>query len=73
MTCRTCKHLKVQPDAAGRIVPRKANAYRCGAMEEVPPPVLPHSVTRGRDFRWPPHSRYMTPDEGEGCPLFTKR
>lgn len=67
MTCRYCKWLDVPPDKGGRRVPRKDKAYRCTVLIEQP--ALPLSVTRRTDFRWPPERYYMSPEDGEGCPM----
>lgn len=82
-TCRTCKHLKVNPDADGKRRPRKNFSYVCNA--EVPDIEtitailkLPKSVCLS--FRatwgateWPPLRRRMEPDEGEGCLRWEKK
>ena len=69
--CKTCKHLRVAPDARGRIVVRKDNAYPC----DVPLPVvlLPDSVTSSYRFRWPPARFYMAGDKGTLCPTWEPR
>lgn len=66
MTCRNCCFLDVRPNAAGKIIPRKDNFYRCA----VPMPEYdwPKSVLKPR-----PHQRYMNPDEGEGCTFWEMR
>lgn len=68
MTCRSCIWLKVAPDKAGRRAPRKDKSYLCEAP--VPDVVMPLSITRRYDWRWPPSRNYMAPDEGAGCPTF---
>lgn len=71
MTCRTCKHLKVEPDAAGRIIPRKGKAYECNV--EIPCPTVPESVTKSLQWKWPPAKKWMEPRDGENCPTYAKR
>jgi hypothetical protein len=71
MTCRTCQFLLVEPDRAGRIKPRAKNAYKC--IAHVPMPTLPVSVTKHYDFKWPPARSYMSPDDGNDCPLYKSR
>ena len=70
-SCKTCRFLAVHPDARGRIVVRARNAYECRAI--VPMPLLPDSVTRAHDFRWPPGRSYMTGDGGTLCPTWEQR
>lgn len=67
MTCRTCKFLEVPLSADGVRRPRKTNAYRCTVVVEQP--LMPMSMTRSYDFRWPPSRSYMTPNDGAGCPM----
>lgn len=69
--CRTCQHLDVKPDAAGRIVVRKLNVYDCKApLPDMP--ALPTSVL-GAGFRWPPSRRWMSGDDGTDCRAWQKR
>jgi hypothetical protein len=72
MTCKTCAHLGVAPDKAGRIVVRAANAYACKAPEPDRPP-LPHSITTSYNFRWPLSRCYVRGEDGEGCPTYVER
>lgn len=73
-SCRSCEHLKVRPDADGKIRIRGVSAYPCTApfatREELK---LPASVFSG--FQWPPPTWYMEPDSKEGttCPAWKKR
>lgn len=69
MTCRDCKFLDVKLDASGRRVVRKTNMYPCDAPITIPP--LPHSVTKCYSYREPSRC-YMSPQDGEGCPLYEK-
>jgi hypothetical protein len=69
MSCRTCKWLRVAPDKAGRRIPRKDKCYFCEAP--LPEPALPLSVTTYHGWRWPPPRNFMSPDDGEDCPVFT--
>ena len=69
-TCRTCVWLIVPTDKRGRRVPRKDNAYRCAYVASCR---LPKSITEHYSFSWPPASRYMGPDEGEGCMCYEQR
>jgi hypothetical protein len=72
MTCKTCKWLRVQPDARGRIVVRKGSVHPCEAP--TPDVSLPASITKHYGWRWPPVTRsWMGPEEGEGCPAHQKR
>lgn len=69
MSCKTCQHFDVEPDAAGRIVIRKKRGYRCLAPE----PPLPACITSRFDYRWPPARWFVTADGGIGCPCFEPR
>ena len=71
MTCKTCAWLDVKPNAAGKIVVYKRDAHKC--LAPIPEIVLPHSVTKGHGFRWPPSKSYVSAHDGEGCPLYKKR
>lgn len=70
-TCRTCQHLRVQPDKNGRIMPRAGKSYRCQATIPALQP-LPASVRYSRPL-WPPSTDYMEPDDGEGCTFHEPR
>lgn len=70
-SCKTCRFLNVPPDAAGRIVVRKDEAYQCMAV--VPVPLLPDSVTTAYTFRWPLPRSYMTGEQGTLCPTWDQR
>jgi hypothetical protein len=67
VACRTCRLLKVHPDADGKVRIRKARAYHCSATIE--PLRLPKSVSRYT----PPMAAYMEPDMGEGCSYHEER
>ncbi len=71
--CRTCVHLIVEPDKAGRRVVRKQQAYRCGAPVPDILPLLPHSITKAYGWAAPSDrsKRWVCPDDGRGCPLYT--
>lgn len=71
MTCRTCKHLNVAPDKAGRRRPIKTHAYRC--LFPTPElPALPDSVIGMTDLRetLTKHRRYMEPGDGANCATY---
>lgn len=72
--CKTCRWLKVEPDAAGRRVVRASRAYRC-EWPAPPLPALPQSLTRrfvGDDGDpWGIERRsYMEPADGRNCPVW---
>ena len=70
--CKTCAHLRVPPNAAGRIVVHRANVYPCTVP--IPRPPLPACVTDCYAFNWPPpFRRPMNGDDGEGCPSWAPR
>jgi hypothetical protein len=69
--CKTCRHLAVQPNAAGKRVVRRDGAYLCTApLPEMPN--LPASVTEA--YGWTDlsmrHRSYMTGDRGTNCPTW---
>ncbi len=72
-TCRDCAHYDREAfrQSNGRIVFRKDKAARClfklGRIVQK----LPHSVTQSGMFRVPLVS-HMEPDEGSGCPQWTR-
>lgn len=68
MACRTCKHLNVPFNKAGRRIVRKEKYYPCTV--EVIKPLLPDSITKSYDFRWPPSRSYISGDSGENCPKY---
>lgn len=70
MSCRGCKHLKVHPDAAGRIIPRADRAYACTV--EVPTPAVPACISK-MHWKWTPVRSYMSPEDGEGCQFYENR
>ena len=75
-TCRNCRHynLEAHRNSAGKIVVRKNVAARCAFDTSRLERKLPHSVKRPLETR--PvilAGTYMTPDEGQGCPQWTKR
>lgn len=67
-SCRTCRHLVVPLNRAGKRVPRRNDAYKCQApIADLPP--LPDSVTLR--VTWPPRNRmWMVPEDGENCPTY---
>lgn len=69
--CRTCVHLDVNPNAAGKRVPLRTHCYACTAP--LPDIKLPESVTVSYGFLWPPSRCYMTPDRGTECPTWEPR
>ena len=71
MTCRTCKHLCIEPDKAGRIVVHMPDAWPCDAPATEP--ILPASITDRYGWHWPPSRTYMSLDRGEGCPSYSVR
>lgn len=72
MSCKTCAHLGVDPDKAGRVVVRHGNAYECKAPDPALPP-LPYSITKAYGLRWPPSRNYVTGADGENCPVYVRR
>lgn len=72
MSCKTCAHLDVAPDKAGRFVVRHGSAYECNAPVPALPP-LPHSITKAYNFLWPPNRGYVTGTDGDNCPAYAKR
>lgn len=73
MTCRTCSHYQVEPDADGKVRMRRDKVSRCGATIPDLAAILPHSITKTFDWRQPKVGRFMAPDDGAGCPLHTPR
>ena len=71
MTCKSCKHTDVTPDARGRYVMRRNHSYRCTV--EFPAPLLPYSVAKHYSFRWPPSRVLVDSTFGKGCPFYQKR
>lgn len=75
MSCRKCRWMDVQPNKAGRISPRKDTVYPCIVPVEMP--VLPYSITSRHDFSaqmFDQHNRrYVSPNEGDNCPMFERR
>ena len=71
-SCKTCKWLNVKPDAVGRIVVRKGNAYQCVVEVPLPSP-LPDSIKKNWPFRWPSARSYMVGHEGKTCPTWEQR
>jgi len=69
-TCKTCTHLDVPLDKAGRRVVRKNNAYRCQCpLPDMPP--LPIAITSAHNYREPStFGRHMSGDDGAGCPTW---
>jgi hypothetical protein len=62
--CKTCRWLKVEPDAAGRRVVRKGRAYPCEwPLPEMP--ALAASLRVGSHYRI-----YMEPGDGGNCPVW---
>lgn len=66
-----CKHLLIGPDKDGKVRLRKERRYRC--MVDVPTPVLPASVTKAFDWRWPPHKSNVGIEDCAKCPFFEAR
>ena len=74
MSCRTCVHLDVLPNKAGKIVPRKGRMYPCRApIPDLKSLGLPQSVTGAYRFQWPPHTVRMEPDDDQNCPTYSPR
>jgi hypothetical protein len=71
MSCRQCRYLDVPPDKLGRVTARKDKAYRCTV--ELPPPLVPVSVSKSYGWRWPPSRSAMSANDGEGCPFYDAR
>jgi hypothetical protein len=75
MTCRTCQHYAVNPDSDGKVRMRKNSVSRCAAPVPRTAFLLPDSVTKSYGY-WEPSEkdrRFMSPDDGEGCPTHTQR
>ena len=68
-TCRTCRHYAVAPDSAGRRVARKHSVHACEAPIPDLSKILPMAVTTHYSWRVP-MPRWMSPEEGKGCPLW---
>ena len=68
-SCKTCAHLDVALDKAGRRVVRKDNAYRCNAPE---PDVssFPASITGAHGFRARFTRSHMMGTAGFNCPAW---
>jgi len=64
MTCRTCRYLKVAPNAAGKIIPRKGKAYFCSFPKPDLTGLLPASM---KIYPHSIHASYMEPDDGATC------
>lgn len=73
MSCRACIHYDVRPDADGKVRMRRASVARCSAPIPDLTPLLPHSITTAHDWHQPKVGRWMQPDDGAGCPLFSKK
>lgn len=69
MSCRTCKHLSVPLNKAGKKVIRKNDTYQC--IVTIPAILLPDSITKSYGFQDPAKAsrRFMSPDEGTRCPF----
>ena len=67
-SCRSCKFLAVELDAAGRRTPKKYRVYNC----TVPLPVLPPLPASIHHSYRPPEKTMLTPDDGANCPLYEK-
>jgi len=70
-SCKSCRFLRVHPDARGRITVRADRVYEC--LVQVPQPALPDSMTRAFGYRWPPAKSYMRGDDGRECPTWEKK
>ena len=71
MSCRNCKLLDV-PVKNGQTEPHPDFAYQC--LAPIPAePILPASMTDRGQFAWPPHKRWMTLDDGVGCPCWQSK
>ena len=73
MSCRTCNYYDVGPDADGRVRMRKNRVSPCRAPIADVSSLLPHSVTKAYGWSAPKVGGYMSPDDGDGCPLHTVR
>lgn len=79
-SCRTCRFLRVLPEADGKVRIRKYRTYQCTApLQNVEELQLPASIRVGNgwnDFVWPPHGlRQMEPDDPRSatCVKWEKR
>lgn len=73
MSCRTCHHYGVLPDADGKVRVRRNSVSPCLAPIPDISALLPHSVTKHYGWSPPKAGRYMSPDDGGGCPLHAVR
>jgi len=69
MTCKTCKYLDVPITGNGQRRTYASRVYACVAPVSVP--VVPNSISKYHNFKWPPPRMHMGPHDGEGCPLYT--
>ena len=66
-----CEFADVRPDKAGRYVVRENAMYQCSYP--IPEVVLPTSVTRAFQFRWPPAKCWVSKGECEACPCWVRK
>jgi hypothetical protein len=71
MTCRTCNHYGVRPDADGKVRMRKHGVSPCLSPVAKTAHLLPASITKAYGYREPTERdrKFMQPDDGEGCPV----
>lgn len=69
-SCKTCRHLDVQLDAAGRRVVRRLNSYRCTVPDPDLSPLLPECITRAYGFQAKMSRSHMSGESGAECPLW---
>ena len=74
-SCRTCKHLFVQPDKDGKVRFRKLTIGRCKAPIPPMPENMPESVTMSFRRKWPEEwtKSFMQPHQGKTCGAWEKR
>jgi len=72
-TCKSCCHMVVPLNAAGRRVVRQDKSYRCAYV--VKWPALPRSITGAYDYH-EPKARHVWGDDGKDgkdCPVWERR
>lgn len=66
-----CIWLDLPKDSRGRFYSRKDGAYRCAAPDPRLPTHLPASITKHRNFKWPPERVFVTTADCSKCPTHT--
>jgi len=68
--CGTCKHLRILPDADGKVRVQKDRSYYCTIEVEWPPPSLPSSVVLAYSFPKQQPIYHMQSSQGAKCPTW---